>query len=127
MKRKEKITGVLVDVKAGVARKATINKSLDGYYSALNCGCIDIVSRRIGGQGFDIVCYSKALLYKNEPPSAFSANGEPVLFGNLFIANCNEEGVLFDLREGQTEHVLRHVCTIIGTSGDSVYLIPVEW
>lgn len=112
MKKTTKITGVLVDVKAGVARKATIEKSLGGYYKALNCGCIDIVTRRIGGQGFDIICDDEALLKDFAKVSAVDKNNRPMLFGNLFVVNFDGSGDVCSLREGQIDFVLYHTKTV---------------
>jgi hypothetical protein len=112
MKKTTKITGILVDVKAGVARKATIEKSLDGYYKALNCDCIDVVTRRIGGQRFDIICDDEALLKAFIKPSAVDKDNHPMLFGNLFVVNFNGKDDVCSLREGQIEHVLRHTKSV---------------
>lgn len=112
MKKTTKITGVLVDVKAGVARKATIEKSLDGYYKALNCGCIDIVTRRIGGQRFDIICDDEALLKDFAKVSAVNESNRPMLFGNLFVVNFDGRGDVCSLREGQIDFVLYHTKTV---------------
>lgn len=117
----QKITGVLVDLEKGVARKATIDKSLEGYYKALNCDCIDIVSRSIGGQGFDIICDDEALLKAFPKTSAVSKNGMPVLYGNLFVVNYDGMGDVCSLREGQIEHILRHTIRI--TDGDNHWTI----
>ena len=127
MKRNERITGVLVDVHKGTVQQVTIEKGYDSYCRMLGCSSIDVVNRSIGGQGFNIICSSKALLHKNERPSALSESGEPVLFGNLFIANIDGEGDVCNLREGQTDHVLRHVCVTTSDAGKQVYLMPAGW
>ena len=134
MKKTEKITGVLVDVKAGVAREATIEKSLSGYYKALDCSCIDIVSRHIGGQGFDIVCDDEALLKDSPRPSALSemidGNGRQImLYGSLFVVNYAGNGELCSLRQGQIKHIMRYVRKLVDRQTKETYpcLIDVEW
>ena len=123
----QKITGVLVDLEKGVARKATIDKSLEGYYKALNCDCIDIVSRSIGGQGFDIICDDEALLKEFARPSAFTHDMQPMLFGNLFVVNYDGKGDVCSLRQGQIEHVLRYVRTVKNTLGTFVFLTKCDY
>lgn len=112
MGKTQKITGVLVDLEKGVACKATIDKSLEGYYKALNCELIDIVSRSIGGQGFDIICDDEALLKANPRLSACNKRREPMLCGNLFVVNYDGKGDVCSLRQGQIEHVLRHTLRV---------------
>ena len=118
MKNTKKITGILVDVHNGVAQKATIEKSLDSYYKALNCDCIDIVSRRIDGQLFDIICDDEALLKVNPRPSAMHTDGHVALCGNLFIVNNDCEGDVCSIREGQADHVIRNVKTLYTRRGE---------
>jgi hypothetical protein len=89
----EKITGFLIDVDSQEAKKVTVEKSLDGYYGILNCDCIDIVTRKIGGKRFAIVCDDEALLKSNPTPSAFDKDGYPMLFGNLFVTNNAGEDI----------------------------------
>lgn len=43
------LIGVLVDVEKETVSKIEIKDELDEFYRILNCSCIDIVSRRIGG------------------------------------------------------------------------------
>lgn len=119
----EKITGVLIDVQKGTVSKTTIEKSIEGYCHALNCSDIDIIKRCIGGQIFDIICDKDALLKANQRPSALSENSQPILFGNLFIANLLGTDSACNLREGQTRHILYHVCTAIDDVGKWSYLM----
>ncbi len=97
----EKITGVLVNVTDGTARKATINRSLPGYYEALGCDCIDIVNRRLGGLRFDIVCDDEALLKPDPIPSAFDLDDQPMLFGSLFFCRHDGSGDLVSLSDAE--------------------------
>ena len=60
------ITGVLVNPDEKTVKKVTIEKSLDSYYKTLDCSCIDIVTRKIGGRRFDIICDDEGL-YKDDP------------------------------------------------------------
>lgn len=78
-----KITGVLVDVTTRTAAKVTVEKDLDSYYKILNCRCIDIVRRGIGGKRFYIICDDEALLTSSPRVSAVGIDGEMMLAGNL--------------------------------------------
>lgn len=75
-----KITGVLVDVTTRTAAKVTVEKDLDSYYKILNCRCIDIVRRGIGG--------------------------EMMLAGNLFVVQTDGGDDLQSLTEAEIRHVL---------------------
>jgi len=89
----EKITGFLIDVDSQEAKKVTVEKSLNGYYGILNCDCIDIVTRVIGGKRFAIVCDDEALLKPNHIPSAYDEDGYPMLCGNIFVTNDDGEDI----------------------------------
>ena len=82
------LRGVLVDVENETVRVVEIPDELDSFYKILNCDCIDIVVRAIGGRcrkKFNIVCDDEALL-KNAPRiSAIDNLGNVQLCGNLFI------------------------------------------
>lgn len=71
-------------------RLIEIEDDLQTYYRILNCDCIDIVHRNIGGKFFDIVCDDEALLKENPQFRAISKCRRDGLFGNLFI--CNHDG-----------------------------------
>ena len=80
-----RITGYLIDVENNIATTVTIDKNLDAYYNILNCDCIDIVARNIGGTRYEIICDDKALLKDNPKISALDSNMNPALCGNLFV------------------------------------------
>ena len=102
----KKITGVLVNVSEGTARKVTIDRSLESYYKALNCDCIDIVNRRLGGYRFDVICDDEALLKDNPLPSAIGPDGQPMLFGNLFFCKPDGKGDLLSLSDLEADLIL---------------------
>lgn len=109
---KKKITGVLIDTEANTAKAVTIDNTLEAYYSALNCSCIDIVERTIGAseKHFTIVCDDEGLLKEAPCISAISDHGEPMLVGSLFITDLDHNtGDLASLPEHELEHVLDHI------------------
>ncbi|MDY4140842.1 MAG: hypothetical protein SOY30_16125 [Eubacteriales bacterium] len=101
-----KITGVLVNVSDGTARKATIPNCLEGYYSALDCDLVDIVQRRLGGYRFDVICDDEALLKANPIPSAFDPYDRPMLFGSLFFCHSDKDGNMTSLNDREIVFIL---------------------
>ena len=102
----KKITGVLVNVSEGTARKVTIERSLESYYKAIDCTCIDIVNRRLGGYRFDVICDDEALLKENPIPSAFDLDDQPMLYGNLFFCKPDGAGDLVSLDDVEVSIIL---------------------
>lgn len=107
-----KVTGVLLDVSQGALKNGnkpqvvTVEDELSSYYEILNCRCIDITQRKIGGKLFDIVCDDEALLVDDPVMSAVSTDFEPMLAGNLFICKVDDEGNLVSLTTEEQESVL---------------------
>jgi len=60
------ITGILINPQEGIAAPVTMEDSLNAYYTALDCSCIDIVDRTIGRskKRFSIVCDDEGLLIR---------------------------------------------------------------
>jgi len=109
---KKKITGILIDTEANTANVATIDTTLESYYAALHCSCIDIVERTIGKSKkyFTIVCDDEGLLVPAPCISAVSDRWEPMLVGSLFIADFDPEtGDLVSLSAAELEYVLNHI------------------
>lgn len=114
----KKITGVFLNADEGTIQEKTIEKSLDGYYDLLKCDTIDIVSRSIGGQYYDIVCDDEGLLNDSPIVSAIGIDGTPMLVGNLFIVKFdgvdNERSIFGD----EITHVFKNTCVVF--NGDHV-------
>lgn len=100
-----KIKGVLIDTVKGTAEVVEIDKSLDEYYKVLNCRCIDIVQRCIGGKAFDIICDDEAALVDSPLPSAASPLGEVMLYGNLFVVKFDGEEDVESLTDEDAAHI----------------------
>ena len=112
------IVGILVDVENDVIVPMAIEDDIETYYRILNCDCIDITMRTIGGRAFDIVCDDEGLLKAHPKVSAFNKAGEPMLVGNLFL--CHHEGEeLSSITEDDVKHISKHVG--LATRGDEVY------
>lgn len=102
------IRGIFIDVKEENWTEIEIEKSLQSYYDLIDCDCIDIVSRKIGGQYFDIICDDEGLC--NSPKiSAINDMGEPMLVGNLFIVNYDGQGDITSLSDEDIDHVKKFI------------------
>lgn len=100
------ITGVLLDAETARVKRASIPDTLDSYYRALNCTTIDIVSRTIGGQRFDIVCDDEGTFKEDVRISALDRACQPMLVGSLFVCK-SADGRLQSLNDTEIAHVLR--------------------
>lgn len=90
----------LINVEDKSAGFVDIPASLDSYYEHLNCRTIDICTRYIAGQPFDIVCDDEALLVENPIVSCCTPTGKPLLCGNLLICGtADEDGDLTELTD----------------------------
>lgn len=121
---KKKITGILIDTEANTAKAITIDNTLEAYYSALNCSCIDIVARTIGESEkyFTIVCDDEGLLKATPCISAVSDLFEPMLVGNLFITDFDHDtGDLASLPECELEYVLDHIIFTVSSCRNTLF------
>lgn len=92
----------LIDVINDKAEELNIEPyDLDKFNELLDCRCFDIPRRKIGGKMFDIYCDDEGFLKDDQPPiSAYSLKlNEPMLVGNLIIANHNYAGETTDLSD----------------------------
>ena len=102
------VKGVLLDVNTGELQVVTLDGSLQGFYEALDCSCIDIVDRTINGRTYTVVCDDEGLLKDGAKLSAVSEDNDPMLVGNLFITNSEytPDGVaLADLTDDDISHI----------------------
>jgi len=88
-----KIKAILVDVMKETSKVVEIETELEAYYKALDCDCIDIVTRQIGRKTFSIVCDDEGI-YRQPKISAIDNLGNVMLMGNLLI--CNRKGPELD-------------------------------
>lgn len=109
----KKLLGVLVDVYNEKAQAMEIDDALDSFYKILDCSCIDIVRRRIGGRfkkAFEIVCDDEGLFREPQKISAIDNLGQAQLVGNIFITGtADEDGNLTSLTEYDVSYILSKV------------------
>ena len=109
---KKSIYGLLVDVENRKAEPVTLDGTLNGYYNALNCDCIDIPRRVINGVEYSIVCDDEGLMVDSPKISAIDTDNEPSLVGNLFVAMDGGDGELRSLTEDEMHELRRHIAFI---------------
>lgn len=100
---------VLLDVYKEKVGIGNIEANLDCYYRLLDCTSIDIVTRKIGGKWFDIVCDDEGLFREPQKVSAINDMGEPMLVGNLLFFHNDGEGNLTGLEDEDIEHLKRYI------------------
>ena len=102
---------LLLDVNADQLLEVNAN-GLDDYYRLIGCTCIDIVSRKINGIRYEIVCDDEGTFVENPKISAINHKGDPMLVGNLIIAGPAVEGELTDLTDSDMEYIRRNIYCI---------------
>lgn len=110
--KEKRIVGVLIDVEKEMVGPVEIPNDLDAFYKVLNCGCIDIVTRRIGDskKAYDIVCDDEGLLKEPQKISAVDSAGNAQLVGNIFITGtADAEGNLTSLFTEDFNYILSKI------------------
>lgn len=81
-------------------RAKLIPDKLETYYELLNCTCIDIVRRSIGGRSYEFIVDDEYLLTHeiNEPPVAVEGDNEAIFGGIVIAGEVDTEGNLTSLR-----------------------------
>ena len=89
--------------------------SLKDYYKYINCGCIDIVSRKIGDTRVNIVIDDEGALAQHPKLSAVDINGNVALYGNLLVASgrVTDDGELTELTEEELDNIINNVAEVI--------------
>lgn len=109
----KKLLGVLVDVWNEKMQAVEIEDNLDSLYKILDCSCIDIVRRRIGGRykkSFEIACDDEGLFREPQKISAIDNLGTAQLVGNIFITGESDaDGNLTSLTEYDVSYILSKV------------------
>ena len=119
------VRGVLLDVNTGELQAITLDGSLQGFYEALDCSCIDIVDRTINGRPYTIVCDDEGLLKDGAKLSAVSDDNDPMLVGSLFITNSEytPDGVaLADLTDDDINHIKGAAKQYLDACAEGLYL-----
>lgn len=82
----------------GKTERVDIDCTLETYYRLLNCTTIDIATRNIGGEDFDIICDDEGLFNENPTVTAYN----PYMVGASIVGNILIIG-LADAEGNETE------------------------
>ena len=112
----EKLTLFLVSIEDKKAEKVVIDHSLQAFYDTIHCvyDTIDIVSRKIGGKYFDVICDDDGLAREPHHCSAVDKEGSPMLVGSFLVANHDTAGETRSLTDEDIEVIkksVQNVCT----------------
>lgn len=86
-----------------------IEDKLEVFYDKLQCNCIDIVYRKIGGKMYSIICDDEGLFRESPRISAITTSGKPILVGNLLFTNDDGMGELTSLDEDDIINIYMHL------------------
>ena len=91
-----------------------IEDTLETYYKLIDCDTIDIVTRRIGGKAFHVICDDEILIKKSLkspfPRIGVYAPNDWNIYGNVVIIGyVNAVGEFTDLSEDDCELILKKV------------------
>ena len=119
---KRPVRGVLVDAARGKVEVRELDGTLDGYYRALDCQCIDIAKRKIGEHYYSIFCDDEGKLRDGYIYSAYAVNGRPMLAGNLFICRHDGDGNTVSLTDDEIGEIMNDVY-VLRVPGSGVRLV----
>ena len=66
-----------------------IEGKLEDFYRLLDCSCIEMPSRLVGGKWFDIVCDEEGLFVSGNIPTCVNTSFEESIFGNTLLVHNN--------------------------------------
>ena len=119
MSKVKELNGVLITVgEINKIEKKTVKiTDYHDWYPLLNCDLIDIVTRQIGKNYYDIVCDDEGLFKEPLIPAClnFNEEGHPeeIINGNVFICGlADDNGDLTSLTEEGIEEILKNIVTV---------------
>ena len=99
---------ILLDVKNETVSTIEVEDNLDSFYEKLDCDLFDIVTRKIGGKYFDVMCDDEGLF--NDPKiSAIDNYGEIMFVGNLMFFHEDNDGNLVSLSDDDIKHINKYI------------------
>lgn len=105
-------------------------KELDDYYKHLECECMDVARRKIGNKYFDIWVDYEGLLVDKPVISAIRIveNAfEPMLAGNLILANHDLEGNTTSLSRSDAEMIIDNILVRISEDGRKIPCLKCDY
>ena len=118
---------LLIDSGRGEDRVVETEGGLDNYYKLLDCELIDITTRSIGGELFDIILDDEGLLKDDRIVSAVDKKGHPALVGNLLISKADEEeGRQIGLTDDEIFFCQLHIADATSPDGNHFHVIILD-
>lgn len=104
---------VLLDVYNNEVRDVEID-DLQDMYKAIDCSCIEIPVRTIGGKKYNIICDEEGTFRSDAKISAIDNLGNIMFVGNLLITSAYviEDGELTGLTEEEASEVKKYIRTV---------------
>lgn len=104
-------------------------EGIHDYYKLLNCDCIDICNRGIGGQRFEIVVDDEGLLKDNPILSAISPkDNQCCLVGNLlFYGGVDNKGDFTPITDEGVKIIQSNTLLAKFKNGDVRRVIEIDW
>ena len=100
--------GLVFDGKGFKELKTDGENNLIAWYKAIDCDCIDIVSRKVGGKYLEIVCDDEGLLKGSPVVTAINKQNksEVMLVGSLvFYGGVDANGDLIDITKDDVKRI----------------------
>ena len=126
---KRMLRTLLIDANARKVEEVELQDDLEAFYEMLNCRCIDIVQRPIGGKWYHVMLDDEGLLQDEIIPTAVSIDQKTrdVLVGNLMFFNTNSKGDLVSLTDDDVEWIKDHICVFVDMEHDAFRPILKIW
>jgi len=99
-----------LNVKKGSFGTVEIEPTLSEYYRLIGCTCIDMVTRELKDEVYDIILDDEGLLKEKPLISSVDSEGNPMTVGNLLFTRCNDEGE----EVGITDDDIKNIISSIG-------------
>lgn len=105
----QELKGLLIDNSKCEARGCTITDDLDSFYKVLDCETIDIVTRYINGQPFELVIDDEGKSVEGNLPAVrcfLDGQLTDLIVGKVFICHANAEGELTSITEEEMKAIM---------------------
>lgn len=85
-----------------------VNPSYEHFRKVIDCDRIDIVTRKIGGHKFDIVCDDDALA-THPYIAAIDKRGNPMLVGPMLIFGASPDASMSPITIAEIQHLVAYL------------------
>lgn len=102
-------------IEAGTSRieAMDIEPTLEKYYELINCDCINIAVRTVGGKEFDFIVDDEGLLKPGFKFAAINGTGTDGLAGNVIVCGMpDEEGYETGLTDEDIKLLFSNIYTL---------------